>query len=339
MTFAHNMLENTKGGMIAGIGIVILFWSVMKVLGNIEASFNDVWNIKRPRSILRKFSDYLSIMLISPVFIIISSSLNVFITSYIAHAAENGEIMEYFGPALLVLVKFVPYLLIWTLLTVIYLMMPNTKVKFGSGLLAGVIAGTLLQILQWGYINFQVVLSNYNAIYGSFAALPLLLIWLRISWLIILFGAEISFAKQNVHHYEFEADSQNISPAYKRLLSLITSHLLVQNFAKGKHALTTAEISKELEIPIRIVRTILFELHEAGIISETRTESEKESAFQPAKDIHKITIQDIIEALDNNGIDSIKIKISEQKRIISESLVKFNDILKNSEANKLLMEI
>ena len=208
ITFARTLLDNTKGGMIAGIGVAVLFWTVIKVLGNIEKSFNDIWGIKEARSLGRRFSDYLSVMLLCPVLLIMSSGATVFLATQITLLTEKFAFLGVFAPAIFLIVKLLPFCVIWALFSFIYIFMPNTKVYFKSGLIAGIAAGTIYQVVQWIYINFQVGVSKYNAIYGSFAALPLFLVWLQLSWLIVLLGVEISFARQNVDTYEFECFSR-----------------------------------------------------------------------------------------------------------------------------------
>ncbi|MBE9531782.1 MAG: YihY/virulence factor BrkB family protein, partial [Proteobacteria bacterium] len=196
--FAHTLLENTRGGMVAGIGMAVLLWTVIKVLYHIEYSFNEIWQIKRPRSLKRRLSNYISFMVIGPALLIASGSVTVFINSHILLVTERIALLSFMGPFTFLLLKLVPYILIWAILTFAYVVMPNVKVSFKSALIAAIIAGTCYQFAQWGYIHFQVGIARYNAIYGSFAALPLFLIWLEISWIIVLFGAEISYSHQNV---------------------------------------------------------------------------------------------------------------------------------------------
>lgn len=339
LAFAHSLLENTKGGVIAGIGVVMLFWSVMKVLGNIESSFNDIWNIKRSRSFLRKFSDYLSIILVAPVFIILSSSMTVYISASMSNAASGSGTIEILGPLLIFLMKILPYAIVWLLFSFIYMIMPNTRVKFKAALTAGIIAGTIFQVVQWAYINFQVVLSNYNAIYGSFAALPLLLIWLQLSWIIILFGAEISFATQNVQRYEYESDALGISHSYKRELSLLLVNYIVRRFVAGKEPYTSPQLSKELEIPVRLIRELIFELTESNVLSEVTTTSEKEPAYQPARDVNTMTIQWIIRQMDDKGNDSLTISDSKEKQAIKKALNAFNKSVELLPENVLIKDI
>ena len=211
-------------------GLVLLFWTVIKVLSNIEASFNSIWGVRQPRSIVRKFSDYLSIILISPLLVILQSSATVFITTQISAIADRIALIGFFSPLITLSFKLIPYVLVWVLFTMLYLVMPNTRVKFSSGLVAGVIAGTVYQLFQWFYISLQVGAARYNAIYGSFAALPLFLVWLQVSWTIVLFGAEISFAKQHARDHEFESDTEQASPGLRKMVALQIARLVVLKF-------------------------------------------------------------------------------------------------------------
>lgn len=217
--------------------------------------------------------------------------------------------------------------------------MPNTKVKFLYGLIAGVIAGVTYQFAQWGYINSQVGVAQYNAIYGSFAALPLFLVWLQISWLIVLFGAEISFALQNIDTYEFEPDCSRVSISYKRLLALHIMYLITKNFSSEVKPLTANQISHALEIPIRLVHQILYELVECGVAAESNTEEDQEFAYQPACTINLLTIKHVINALDKSGTDDIPVAQNRELKIFSNTLEMFNDTIEKSSANKLLKDI
>ena len=339
VSFARSLLENTKGGMIAGIGVAVLLWSVIKLLGNIERSFNDIWEIKKPRTIGRKFSDYLSIILVSPVLVILSSSVTVFITTQVTQITEKVALLGIVSPLIFFILKLLPYCLVWILFTFIYILMPNTKVNFSSGFIAGVIAGTIFQVAQLVYINLQVGVAKYNAIYGSLAALPLFLVWLQLSWLIVLFGAEISFAYQYVDTYEFEPDCKQISPIYKKILSLQIAHLVVMTFSKGEKPLTASKISYALEVPIRLVHQILDELVESGIFSDTDIKEYKELAYQPARDINVISIKSIIDALDQIGVDNIPVRQTSELKVLSEVLQTFSDAIDKLPSNRLLKDI
>jgi len=337
--FAHKLLENTSGGLIAGIGIAFLFWSIIKVLGNIENSFNHIWGIKKGRSWGRKFSDYLSFMLISPLLLVISSSLTVFITSQITLITEKIEAISVVAPLILFLLKFLPYAVIWISFTFIYFWMPNTKVKFSSSVIAGIIAGTIFQITQWIYIAFQIGAARYGAIYGSFAALPLFLIWLQISWLIVLFGAEISFAHQNVETYEFEQDCYTASHSFKILLSLMVTHLLVRNFSRGEKPWDATQISSALDMPIRLVRQILFELAQANILTEIKNDDDPSVFYQPARDVESLTVKYVINALEQHGSADIPIVESSELDKLRQCIKTFDELVENSPDNVSLKNI
>jgi membrane protein len=339
VSFARSLLENTKGGVIAGIGIIFLLWTVIKLFSQIERSFNDIWDVKTPRTLGRKFSDYLSIMLVSPILFILSSSATVFITTQITAITQKVALIGMFSPVISLMLKFIPYGLIWILFVFMYILMPNTKVNFSSGLIGGVIAGTIYQIAQWAYITFQVGVAKYNAIYGSFAALPLFLIWIQLSWLVVLFGAEISFAYQYVDTYEFEPDGRAISPAFKKLLSLQISRLVISRFFKAEPPVSASKISKILEIPIRLAQQILDELVEARILSDTEAQKNKDVSYQPARDINAITINTVIEALEQTGADNIPVAPSAELSRLSEALKTLNEEIKKSPSNRLLKDI
>jgi membrane protein len=218
--------------------------------------------------------------------------------------------------------------------------MPNTKVKLKSGLIAGVVSGTLCQFVQWAYINLQIGAAKYGAIYGSFAALPLFLIWLQMSWLILLFGAEIAFAVQNVHTYEFEPDCLSISHSRKMLFSLLITQVIVKRFCEGKPAWDAPEISRALEIPIRLVRQILHELVESSVLSEIRRpEADKEVLYQPARDVETLTVKWIVDALENRGESHVPVVASDELKRLTDTLAAFGQIVERAPANVTLKRI
>ncbi len=337
--FSISLLKNTRGGVIAGIGVVLLIWAVVKVLGHIELSFNDIWNVKTTRSFTRKIADYLSIMLISPIFLILSSGIAVFITSQIEMITKQVSFLGIIAPLIFLALKLLPYLLMWLFFCFIYLVIPNTKVKFGAGFLAAVVAGTIFQVVQFLYIYFQVGVAKYNAIYGSFAALPLFLIWLQLSWLVVLFGAEISFAVQNVDTYEFELEPLQISPFSKKLFSLLIAHLVVKNFSKGEKPLDAPQIAHVLGLPIRLVHQILFTFVNCRLFSKVETQELKEPAYQPARDINFFSVNHVVEALEKEGTDNIPVTQTNELKTISETLEKFSDTITQSPTNRLLKDI
>ncbi len=229
--------------------------------------------------------------------------------------------------------------MVWILFTFIYILMPNTKVNLASGLLGGVVAGTIYQLVQIIYIQFQVGVGSANVVYGSFAALPLFLLWLQISWRIVLFGTEVSFAHQNVDTYEFEHDCLNVSPSFKRLLALHIASTLVKRFADAQAPLTASQISDALDIPIRLVQDILFELTQVGIIAEVNDPTYKQSSYQPARDTNQLTVHLVIDVLDKKGASDIPVVKTAGLVKLEKTLQVFEDQVKNSSLNVLLKNI
>ncbi len=337
--FANNLLKDTQGGLVAGVGVIVLFWTVIKVLNSIESAFNDIWGIKKDRTFGRKVSDYLSIMMICPFFVIASSGVTVFLTTQAGLILQKLSFLGGVTPIIMILLHLLPYVMVWILFTFIYILMPNTKVNLASGLLGGVVAGTIYQLVQIIYIQFQVGVGSANVVYGSFAALPLFLLWLQISWRIVLFGTEVSFAHQNVDTYEFEHDCLNVSPSFKRLLALHIASTLVKRFADAQAPLTASQISDVLDIPIRLVQDILFELTQVGIIAEVNDPTYKQSSYQPARDINQLTVHLVMDVLDKKGVCDIPVVKTAGLLKLEKALHVFEEQVKNSSSNVLLKNI
>jgi membrane protein len=339
MDFARSLLQSAKGGVIAGVGLVLLFWTIIRVLGNIENAFNHIWGLKKPRSFARKISDYLSAMFVCPVLWIVSSTVTVVIRSEVPLVVQKIGLLGVISPAIFFTLRLLPYCVIWILFTFVYMFMPNTKIKFGSGIFAGIVAGTLYQVFQLVYISFQIGVAKYSAIYGSFAALPLFLVWLQLSWMIVLFGAELSFAHQNVETYEFEPDCSALSYGFKKLLTLRVAHLLVKDFSQGNKPLSAVQIANTLEVPIRLVRDILYALVRSGIVSEICDNEDAEPSYQPARNIDSLTIKYVIDRLEQQGSDDIPVMKSKELEKLSGCLQAFDEVVEKSPANMQLKDI
>jgi len=295
--FSRSLLAHTRGELIAGVGVVILFWTVISILGKIENSFNTIWEARQSRTITRKFTDYLSMMVLGPVLFALWSSVNVLVVSEVRGFMSD---ISFIGPVTFLMLKLLPYLSIWILLLVLYLVMPNTRVPVRSAAIAALVAGILIQIVQWVYIRFQIGISTQSAIYGSFAAIPLFLAWLQVSWYIVLLGAEIAHAGDNYETYGFHPDYSRVGEAKRRLLMLRIFHLLVKRFEGGQKPVTAGDIAKILQIPKRFVKQILADLVEVDLVSEITRGARTESRFQPARAIDDITIKQTLDAFEKN---------------------------------------
>ncbi len=336
---AQTAISQTRGGYLAGIGAIVLLWAVMSLLDQIENSFNHIWQIRSSRPWYRKFTDYLAIMLITPVFLIAASSVTVCIGTELSDFMNTAAILDFFKPIVSFFVKVIPYFIFWIVLTVVYIILPNTKVKFMPALVSGIIAGTILQLLQWLYIDLQFGISRLSAIYGSFAAIPLFIVFLQSCWLIVLLGAEVSFANQNLSRYEYESEALNVSHYQKRALVIMIMNMITRNFSNGSKPLSAESIASNLKIPVRLVRDILQDLGNAELVSVIHDDDHTERLYQPAIDINKMTISWILSRLEKKGTEhQIFVKGKEYHRVV-EILDKFDDLINRSEANILIKDL
>ncbi len=339
LNFSHSLLNQAKGGLIAGVGVVLLFWTIISILGKIEESFNDIWEVKRSRTLIRKFSDYLAIMVAAPVLMIVSSSATVLVASQVKIIMQKIAVLGMFSLVITFLLNLLPYLSMWAMLTMLYLVMPNTRVPLRSGILAGVGAGTIFQIVQWVYIKFQIGVASYGAIYGSFAALPLFLGWVQMSWMIILLGAELAYAHEHYEMFGFHPDYSRISISSKRVLMLSIFHLLTKRFFLGKSPLSGREISHTLEVPLPIVRNLLDELINVGLVTEALRGMKQEVVFQPGRTIENITVKEALDEFEKHGISKLPDPCSEDARKIASHLKEISEAIEKSPANVRLKEI
>jgi membrane protein len=223
------------------------------------------------------------------------------VTNEITEMTQRVTFFSAFSPVILFFLSLLPYSVVWMLFIFIYLLVPNTKVSLKSGVVAGVLAGSLYQVLQWVYVFFQIGVAKYNAVYGSFAALPLFLVWLQTSWLVVLFGAELSFAIDNAERYEFERDCLDASLRFKRMVSLRIVEQAVKQFNDGEPPISAVALSHQLETPIRLVRECLYDLVQAGILNAVGSEGDADERYQPALHPEKLTIKVVWDALDARG--------------------------------------
>jgi membrane protein len=329
------MLENTKGGVIAGVGVFVLLWTVIKLLGNIEFAFNGIWGVKKGRTFIRKVVDYVIILFIATIFLVVASSVNVFVTSFLGQYTES-----IFDPLIYLILKFIPFVLIWFVFIFIYIVIPNIKVSLKAAILSGMITGTIFQLVQGLYIGLQFGMAKYNAIYGSFAALPLFLMWLELSWMIVLFGAELAYANQNVDTYDYEPDARNASVYLQRLVAVYIVTAICKQFEKCLPPLSEVEFSEKMDIPPRLVRRVLFDLTQCGIIIKISKEDESErDRYMPLINPQKLTLQFILNKLEHFGAEEVPIKNSPEFIKVREKMEQLRADLVNSRANVLLKEL
>ena len=339
ISFSHNLLNQAKGGLIAGVGVILLFWTVISILGKIEESLNEIWEVNRSRSLVRKFSDYIAMMVFAPVLFIISSSATVLVASHVKVIVNKIALLGIFSKVIFLLLNLLPYVSIWALLTMLYLIMPNIRIPLRSAILGGVVAGTIAEIVQWIYIKFQIGVASYGAIYGSLAALPLFLAMLQMSWMIVLFGAEIAYANEHYETFGFHPDYSRISVSSKKILMLRIFHLVTKKFALGEKPLSVSQIAHAVEIPVRLVRQLLHELSEVGLVVETARGIKGEVAFQPGRTIENITVKFALDEYEKYGSTKIPDYQSEEVEKLYKHLKDISETVEKSSGNVRLKEI
>lgn len=335
MDFAYNMLERTKGGLIASIGFVVLLWAVVRVFSNVEDAFNYIWEVRKSRRITRKVSDYIAVMISAPILWMLFMLARERVESAVAGIVSG----TFLSPLLTFLQILIPFLSAWILHTVLYYVMPNTKVKFSAAFKGGIIAGTVFYLFQMGYFWFQATLSNYNAIYGSFAALPMLLIWMNVSWQIVMFGAELSFGYQNIEKFEYERESSKVSYDYRKKIMLLVMHRIGYNFIKGREQMDSDQLATVLNIPVRIIRDALFDLEEAKLVVTTEDDVQKVVRYYPARDVRSMRVYDVIKAVESTGVQHLNMEEYDELRSLNDVVGKIEQLVECAPENVYLMDI
>lgn len=297
--FVNSYLSHSSGGIFLGFGVLLLLWTLFNLTSSIEVTFNQIWQVKRNRPVSRQLTDYTAIIFLLPIFIVATTGLSIFIYQYLDSLATDEAVIR---PTVMLLLKLSPCLLTCLFFTGIFMYIPNTRVRFPSALLAGFITGIAFQILQWGYLNSQVWLTSYNAIYGSFAALPLFLLMCQIAWTITLFGCTLAYVNQNFKSFYRGKENVIVSRRYHDYLCLRLASSICRRYAEKGAPYSAEELAERHDVHIRLVTQIIYTLCKVGILVETTSEEASETTtYVPAYDINQITAGDLLNALDADG--------------------------------------
>jgi membrane protein len=317
--FADTTLKQASGGIVAGVGIIALLWTVTWLAASVETSFNAVWDLPPRRNILRKVSSYIAVVLVTPVILVVMSSAGVLIRNILNKIA--GKLPNPAGSVTMTIdlvIMLLPVIVSIILFTIIYFAAPNTKVRFRSALLAGVITGIVFQLFQDGFIYLQRTIFNYNRIYGSFAALPLFLTWLKLSWQLALFGAEISFVEQNIDSGRFDVDPEGkFSMARRNIFRIALAGTIYKNFSNNSGATSESELVSKFGIT-RVEADVELEcLRLAGVIYRTDESTIESAYFIPALDASTLTVAECLEHIDNKGLANSNLKMANVSSVIA----------------------
>lgn len=332
MEMVDRYLETAQGGVFIGVGILILLWAVYSFFQSVETAFNRIWNVQKSRSILRQVTTYIAIVVLIPVLIVCSAGINIFLHTTIESTIEISALHEFFHTSG---VKFLQFVLVWLLFTVMYIAVPNTKVKFMSALIPGILMGTLFQLLQMLSVYLIAMLSRTSIVYGAFATIPILMTWLQYTSLLILIGAQMAYAIQNNEEFEYEQDLNTMSRRYKDFIMLYLLSIIIKRFEADESPLTAHELAVRDHLPIRLVNRLLSRMVETGLLREVFTENEEERRYQPALDTHKISVGMVIDRIDAQGTELFLQNPSEEMVNFWENYTKMKE--KDTTLNQILV--
>ena len=335
INYVDNYLAQASQGIFIGIGLVFLLWTLISLMSNVEDTFNHVWGVTTNRSLQRKFTDYTALFLLLPVLMVCSAGISIFLSDTVQHLFEDNPIT----PMMHRLLALMPMVISWLIFTAAYYLIPNTKVSFKGALFAGVLCGTLFQIVQWLFVTGQVYVSKYNAIYGSFAFLPLLLVWLQLSWLLTLSGVVLTYALQNFDSFAYRDKAKDISQNYSNNLSIAILSLITKRFKQHEPALTRGELVHDFDIPGPFADKILDRLQRAGLIRAIQVNGTEDTPYQPACDPDDLTVNTATNALTDMGNTDFIAKADSSFAKILERLATVRDQQQSSQVDIRLLDL
>lgn len=337
LDLAENYLEQSKTGVVLGVGIVMLIYVIYNLFGNIETVFNEIWQQKEARTFVRKVTDYLSLMIIVPLILALSSGAQIFVQTYVRTDLSSYHELS---KTLLHLIRTSPYVLTILMMTFIYITLPNCKVHVKNAFVGGLISGSVFIAFQWLYISGQIWVSKYNALYGSFAALPLLLLWIQTSWVICLYGAELTYASQNIENYNFADVAESLSREDKDFIALLVAALVYNRFHLCQPAPTTGEIGRFLRLPARFTGEVVRRLAEVGILREcVGATPDASNNWLPARETDTFSVSDFMQVLSRFGENTLKINYPQSFKKEWQTMLAMEEAAYERGRNLLLRDI
>lgn len=324
LTFVDKYLETSSGGIFIGVGIIFLLWSLISMLRNVELTFNHIWGVKKGRTPYRMITDYTTIIIVLPVLMICSAGISLFMSSVVKNAVGYTII----SPIVEMVLDYAPFFLTWLFFAGMYTLIPYTKVKFRYALISGFICTLMFRLVQYLFVSGQVYVTKYNAIYGSFSFLPLFMIWMYLTWLIIIAGVVITYSAQNIFRFNYFNQINNISQRYSDELAIYTFLIISSRFDNGEPPLSKYSLMKKYNLPIQLLNIIIDRLEDAGFISVVHAENDT-LAYQPARNFTEMTFRQFMEKYREVGDSDF---IGELKR--NPILSKISKLVKSDDENQ-----
>jgi membrane protein len=279
------------------VGFLMLVYCALSLFYTIEKAFNQIWGVRRPRSIPRRFTAYWTVLTVAPVCVAMSIGATTFMQSH-----EFYQYVVYRVPLVATLsVGLTPYVFSWFVFTAMYLFMPNTKVRFGPALAGGILAGTAWELMKALYVWVNVNFMSANAFYGSLGAIPVFLMWVYISWIIVLVGCEFAFAAQNTDTYRREIEAPKVSPEFRERLALLLLADIARDFLGGRSPRSATALAGGLNVPVRLVHELIEQLEEQELVRAVADGDRRDPALVPACDPGQTTVGDVLDRMHRHG--------------------------------------
>ena len=328
---AKKLIDSTQGSVLTGVGVVILLWTILKLLLMLENAFNRVWKVKRDRSIVRRMIDYVAIVFLGPIFFAVVLATISLLTRYLRGLAR-GFLFSMGVPLFL---NFAGFLIIILLFTCIYIIVPNTRVKFKPALVAGIATTIMFYILKFIFFHVQSSISKYNAIYGSLSFIPIFLIWVQYIWMSLLVGAQISFSSQNLEKYSVTRNADEMPVKLKKELSILVIYCMLKKFHEAETPYSSRELARELGVEVPLMRDILNGLEDIELINEIVNDSDDDK-YQISVDPAVLTLEMLLNKIEVRNINLYEdVEISKKYKPILKNIQK--DIIYKNE--KLVKDI
>jgi membrane protein len=329
-------IDNTQVARLGTFGLVFLCVAVISLLTNVEKAFNHVWGVREIRPPLRRFADYLSVVLVGPVLIITAISMTSTLASQDFVQKLMG--MQLVGSTILLLFKFAPFVFMWLAFTGLYVFMSNIKVEWRAAFAGGVVGGTLWQLAQVGYVHFQVGVGRYNAIYGTMAALPIFMVWLYLSWVIVLFGLGVCYARQNLRTSGRDLRGSEVSYGCFEQVSLAMLTTLADRFIKGEPAISNEHLARLLYLPPRLCRNIIEVLERIGFVSEQCSRGGR-SRYQLGRSAEDLCVIDIVRTMRGYGKEVLNLHPHPQTLVALETCQEIEALVEDGLAGVTLKDL
>jgi len=319
--YANEALANARGGLVAGVGVVFLFWSVIRLLSTVELSLNDIWGVRQGRSLGRRVVDYLALIMITPVVLTVTAAM---FTRATGLENTGSPTANFLGDLTRTVGGVLPFIVNAVFFGTLYRFMPHAHVSVRAAVLGGAVTGTVNMVTQWAFFALQTYMAGYSAIYASLSALPLLLIWLQLSWLVILFGAEIAYAVDNEETYAQEREWGAVSQRMQRVLGVRFVEIIARRFEKGDAPVSADQLAHQLELPARLARRILYDLVSADVLVSVLCDGDEDDHFLPARGIEGLTVKRVLDALEHTGEEPLELSSKDDFQLASEILRRFD---------------